>query len=115
MANSYQEFLSRIDPLQAEVVNYFDQLFTSKLGISRKIRFRVPFYDYNSWICYLNPIKKNAIELCFLDGIAMAKSFPLLDMKDRKKVSGITIAVNEDIPAELIIDMLNHAISLNKA
>jgi len=114
MPNSYQEFLSRVDPLQAEVVSYLDQLFLSMPGVNRKIRFRVPFYDYNSWFCYLNPIKTEEIELCFLKGVPMSENFPMLDLKNRKMVSGLTIAVDKDIPQELIVDMLNHAISLNK-
>ncbi len=114
MTNSYQEFISRIDPLQAEVITYLDQEFTAIDGLTRKIRYRVPFYDYNNWICYLNPIKSTGIELCFLEGNKMTKSFPILDRKDRKMVSGLTLDVNDDLPIDLIIDMINQAISLNK-
>lgn len=109
---SFQDFLEKIDPLQAEVVDYLNTLFLEMEGVSRKIRYRVPFYDFKSWICYLNPVGKAQIELCFLDGIKMCESYPLLDMKNRKAIAGYTIEVNQDLEKDLIVDMVKHAIRL---
>jgi len=111
---SFHDFLEKIDPMQAEVVSYLDNLFLSIEGVSKKMRYRIPFYDYKSWICYLNPLDKNQLELCFLDGLLMLESFPSLDQKDRKAIAGYTIQVNQDLEQELILNMVNHAISLKK-
>ena len=113
MAKSYQEFLANIGPMQAEVIAYLDQQFTTIEGVARKMRYSIPFYDYNSWICYLNPLKSSGVELCFLEGVKMTESFPILDLKGRKMASGLSIDVNDDLPIDLILDMINHAISLN--
>lgn len=109
---SYQEFLESIDPLQAEVITYLDSLFIGQTGVNRKMCYRVPFYDYNKWFCYLNPIGKEEIEICFLDGQLMAEQFSELDTKGRKMVSGLKLSVKEDLPQILILDLLKYAISL---
>ena len=78
----------------------------------RKMRYRVPFYDKNTWICYLNRVKNDQLELCFLEGRLMADKFPSLDMKNRKKVSGITIDPLSDLPLE-VMEMIKFAIRLD--
>ena len=100
---TYIEFLEKIDPLQAELISALNRAFTEDLGMTRKIRYKIPFYDYGSWICYLNPIKKSHVDLCFMDGKALAKTFPILDMKQRKMVSSIRLDTRQDIPAEVSI------------
>lgn len=110
---SYQAFIAQLDTLQAECIAYLDQRFRAVDGVTRKMRYKVPFYDYGKWICYLNPVGKTQIELCFLDGILMAEAFPALDIRGRKKVSGLMIDVESDIEEKTIVDMLQYAISLN--
>lgn len=79
------------------------------------MRYNVPFYDYNTWICYLNPIGKEMLELCFLEGKEMKNQFPELDMKGRKSVSGMSFPVDKDLPQALISQLINYAISLKMA
>ena len=111
---SYQEFLESLDPMQAEVIAYLDKLFTEQEGVSRKMRYGVPFYDYNNWFCYINPAGSEEIELCFLDGIMLAEQYPELDTKGRKMVAGLKLNVNEDLPQQLILKLLNSAIGLKR-
>lgn len=112
---TYPDFLESIEPLQAELITYLDKMILDKDVTSRKMRFRVPFYDANNWFCYLNPKGKEQIEICFLAGKEMQKSFPILQLRGRKMVSGLHFHVNEDLPQETIIDMIETAIRLNKS
>lgn len=111
---AFADFLESLEPLQAELIAYLDTLILENKGTSRKMRFRVPFYDAKNWFCYLNPKGKEQIELCFLAGKAMQKSFPILQLRGRKMVSGLYFHVNDDLPQEIIIDMIEKAIRLNK-
>jgi len=83
-------------------------------GVSRKIRYRIPFYDFKKWICYLNPIKEEGIEICFLEGQKMSVEFEELDLRGRKKVAGMIIDANNDVDLVLILKMIRFAIDLNK-
>jgi len=110
----YSDFIEGLPQIQAGIYTYMDQLILKHEGTSRKIRYRIPFYDYNSWFCYINPVKVHQAELCFLRGVEMKASFPILNQKKRKMVTGLLLDGNEDFPHELIVDLINHAISLNK-
>lgn len=110
---SYQEFLESINPMQAELISYVDRCFLEVDGVGRKMRYKIPFYDYKTWICYLNPQGKNHVELCFLYAKKLQQHFPILQFKGRKMVAGLMLDAEEDIPAQIIIDILNMAISLN--
>lgn len=114
MDNSYSSFIDSIHPLQAELIEYLDKTILGIEGTTRKIRFKVPFYDYNSWFCYLNPKDAQHIELCFLKGKLMKEQHHILEMKGRKMVSGLTLQVNEDIQHKIIVQLVETAISLNK-
>lgn len=109
---TFLDFMENLNEAQSSLIGYLDKQFLAQEGITRKMRFRIPFYDYNKWICYLNPVKKSQVELCFLNGIAMHEHFPSLDVRGRKKVSGLMIYADQDVPIALIIDMLEVSKSL---
>lgn len=106
------DFIESINEQQSGLIEYLDKQFLAQEGITRKIRFRIPFYDFDKWICYLNPVKQDQVELCFLDGVAMKEMFPSLDARGRKKVSGLMMNVSNDIPIDVIIEMITAAKSL---
>lgn len=62
---TFFDFLEGLDEAQAGLIGYLDKEFLAQEGITRKIRYRIPFYDFNKWICYLNPVKDKQVELCF--------------------------------------------------
>nr|WP_262914208.1 DUF1801 domain-containing protein [Portibacter lacus] len=88
-------------------------LFLSYPNVGIKIRFGIPFYDYKTWICYLNPLKKEAgAELVFLKGKILQETFPFLKSKGRKMVAGIKLTTINDADLEQIITVFEEAISL---
>ena len=112
---TFDIFIDDLNETQQEIVLHLDQLFMDYPEVTRKIRFKVPFYFYKSWLCYLNPLKKNGqIELCFLAGHKMSDMHGLLDSKGRKMVSGISINTIKDIDPELIMDYFYQAIVLDE-
>jgi hypothetical protein len=66
------------------------QLLMTYPGITCKLRFRVPFYGGRKWICYINPIKKNGVEVCFIKGFELSPK-PQLQAFKRTMVKGISI------------------------
>ncbi len=103
------EFHEKLTPEQLELSLYIDKLFLDIAGVSRKIRYRVPFYDYNKWICYLNPQSHNHFELCFLDGKALSKTHPELQIKGRKMVAGLLLDAKSDLDIPLILSIFDTA------
>lgn len=100
--------------MQAELITYVDKRFLEMDGVGRKMRYKIPFYDHGTWICYLNPVRQSHVELCFLKGQPLVNAYPVLDMRGRKMVAGLMLDPEADIPIDMAIDILNMAISLNR-
>ena len=108
------EFLSRLSEKQLTLFYYLDGLIKTFPGISTKIRYKIPFYDYYSWVCYINPIKTEGVELCFIKGKELSNSHGLLKSKDRKMIAGITLENLEDISEESLIETIAEALYLDE-
>ena len=114
MPKSFSQFQDGLTSEQLGLFLYLDKLFTEIEGVTRKMRYGVPFYDYGQWICYINPRPKEKAELCFLDGNKLISHYPILQTKDRKRVAGLTLDANQDIDIELILSIFDTAILLVK-
>lgn len=108
------EFIFSYEGNQKEILLYFHDLFTQELKLGSKIRYRIPFYDGESWICYINPKRGGAVELCFLKGKELSNKSGLLQSKDRKQIAGISFYKLDDIPFEALLETLHEAIALDK-
>ncbi len=109
-----QEFIMQQQDEQRDILLYLDALISAYPGITSKIRYKIPFYDGKSWICYLNPLKKGGIELVFLRGNELSNEQGILDAKGRKQVRGISCHRLEDIPEEAVREILEEAILLDE-
>jgi len=105
------EFLATLSEEQLAVFEYIDKQLLD-LGLTRKIRYKVPFYDHHKWMCYINPQKNGNLELCFLEGRQLLKVNPALNSKKRKMVAGYEIIVHEDIDIDLIMEIVQNAMTL---
>jgi hypothetical protein len=85
-----------------------------QLELEDKIKFKIPFYYHKSWICYLNPIKKEAVELVFLCGKELSNQQGLLQAKERKQVAGITFSKRGDIPKDQVYEIIQEALMLDE-
>ena len=82
--------------------------------VTSKIRYRIPFYFRKSWICYINPIKKDGIEFCFLRANELSNETGILNFKRRKQVAGVEIYDHQKIPENQIVEVLNEAFLLDQ-
>lgn len=113
MAN-VEDFIDQLENEQREIMLYFHELLAHQLELEGKIRFNIPFYYHKSWICYLNPIKNDAVELAFLLGKELSNDQGLLEAKDRKQVAGITFSRVEEIPKDAVYEIIQEALMLDE-
>ena len=98
---------------QKLILEHLHNLITSFPEITYKIRYRIPFYDRKSWICYLNPVKKNGIEIAFVRANELSNENGLLDFKNRKQVAGIIYYHLNEIKEEALLEILEEAFLLD--
>ena len=109
-----EEYIHRIEnPHHQHLIYHIHHLLMTFSGISAKLRYRVPFYDGKKWICYINPIKKNGVEVCFIKGFQLKERPELLAGK-RTMIKGISIfQINEENLA-LIAEVFEEALLLDE-
>lgn len=112
--NHVEDFIHQYEGAQREVLKYFHHLLALELGLTDKIRFRIPFYYQKTWICYLNPTKKGGVELAFVRGNELSNDMGLLDNKGRKQVYGIEFQLVSKIPEDEILTVIQEAMILDE-
>jgi len=110
-----EAYIYNLQGQQREITLYLHQLICSLPGVQARIRYRIPFYYYHSWMCYLNPKKKGGIELAFIRGNELSNAYGLLSFRDRKQVAGIIYYHVSDISPESLMEVLQEAMLLNEA
>lgn len=109
-----ENFIYQFEGKQRELLLYFHNLLTEQLGLSVKIRYKIPFYDGKSWICYLNPTKNNKVEIAFVRGNELSNAQGLLDSKGRKQVYGMEFETISEIPHFAVNEVIQEAILLDE-
>lgn len=82
--------------------------------MAAKIRYRIPFYYGQSWICYLNPQKKGGLEVAFLRANELTEVQDLLDFKGRSQVAGLTLHQLSDLDNPILDLVIQEAILLDR-
>lgn len=110
---TYEEFLSNQNEETIPIIETLDQIFLTYPNMSRKIRYKIPFYDHKTWICYINPIRKGkGVEVVFLNGKILQSTFPYLEDKGRKLVAGVTVTEVTDEKLESILPVFEESMLL---
>lgn len=112
--NAVLDFIYHHEGMQKDLLLYFHQMISGNPGVTFKISYRIPFYYRKSWICYLNPLKNDGIELAFIRGNELSNNHGLLEAKGRKQVSGITFYRLTDIPENAVQEILQEALLLDE-
>ena len=99
---------------QNAILQYLHELFMAYPNITGKIRYKIPFYYQKSWICYLNPVKDDRVELAFTRGNELSNEQGLLQSNGRKQVYGIIFSSVEEIPEAVIHEIFQEAILLDE-
>ncbi len=108
--NPVENYIYHREDPEKEIMIILHDLFL-EMGLVPKIRFKIPMYYHQSWICYVNPLKKGGVELCFLHGYKLDDPSGILDSKGRKIVCGISIRNPNQIAikeiSEFVLQSLN--------
>ena len=112
--HSVEEYIYDLRGQQKAVMEYLHQLLETYPGITSKIRYKVPFYYRKSWICYLNPVKGDQVELSFTRGNELSNEQGILDFRGRKQVAGILFPSVESIKTDVIAEIIQEAIMLDE-
>ena len=111
---SVEDYIYSFEGNEQEVLLYFNELLMAFPTVTCKIRYKIPFYYQNTWVCYLNPVKPSKIALCFLRGYEMSNEQGLLESKGRKQVSSVDFSSLDEIPKEAIREVINEALFLDE-
>ncbi len=83
-------------------------------GIELKERYKIPFYYRNSWICYINPIKKGGVEIVFIHGNELSNYSGILSGAGRKQVMGVIYKKPNEIDHEALLTTIHEALLLDE-
>lgn len=111
--SAVEVYIAEQEPTQKQIMNILHDLIMRYDRMSAKIRFRIPFYYQKSWVCYLNPVKNNGVELCFVRANELSNENGHLNFKDRKQVAGITYYSHKNIDENIINEVLSEALILD--
>ena len=108
-------FIESKEGMQREILTFLHSFICTYPNVVDKIRYKIPFYYRKSWICYLNPIKKNGIELAFTRGNELSNEQGILQTKGRKQISGFEIYDVKEIDEELLHEIFQEAFILDES
>ena len=109
-----ENFILDLEGEQKDIMEHLHHLLGTFPGITSKIRYKIPFYYCRSWICYLNPVKGNQVELAFIRGIELSNEQGLLEFRGRKQVAGIVLRSASSIKIPAITEIIQEAIMLDE-
>lgn len=112
--SAVEDFIFRHEGNQREIMLYFHRMLTSFPTVTTAIKYRLPFYDQNTWVCYLSPLKNGKVSLSFIRGYELSNEQGLLESKGRKQVLSIDFESVDEIPKEAIREIINEALFLDE-
>jgi hypothetical protein len=104
--------LSRKEPVRS-LLEYLHRLLLD-YQLQPKIAYGIPMYYGHKWVCYLNPLKDDQLELAFPRAKEFTDPSGLLDFRDRKMVAGLILDPVEDLPIAAVKDILEAALALDQ-
>lgn len=109
---SIQAFFDRLDEERRLIALVLHEIIVGvDDAVTTKMRYRIPFYDKDTWFCYINPLKRGGVELCFLYADRLDDTSGILDFRGRKMVGGITCRSVDAIPYDEVVDLLQQAVT----
>ncbi len=98
---------------QRAVLEYLHGLLMAQPEVHAKIRYKIPFYSRNSWVCYTN-LREGGVELAFIQGAELSNEQGLLQARGRKMVTGVVFHSVEDIPEAALLEVIQEALLLDE-
>ncbi len=112
--STISSFILEFDGQQKAILSFLHDRLIDYHGLRQDIKYKIPMYYNKSWVCYLNPIKKNGIELAFIKGHQLSNDQGILQMKKRKMVAGVDFYEVNQIPLKSIDEIIQEALILDE-
>jgi len=108
-----EAYILDLEQPQRNIMEYLHQLLMANPEVTCNIRYKIPFYSRNSWVCYTNP-RDGGIELAFVQGAELSNEQGLLQARGRKMVTGVVFQSVDDIPEEALLEVIQEALLLDE-
>lgn len=108
-----EDYIYQLEGQQKEIMQILHDLFTLEFNLEAKIRYKIPFYFGNTWICYLNPMKEDKVDFAIVRGREISDGNGLLESRGRKMVRSIAFSNTNEIPLDTLREILEEAIFLD--
>jgi hypothetical protein len=112
--DAVRDYIEQFDDEQKETMLYLHEFLSCFPGIHSKITYNIPFYYRKSWICYLNPVKNQGVELAFTRGNELSNQQGVLISAGRKQVRGLIFNKESDINLSLVNEIFQEAVLLDE-
>lgn len=106
-------YILGLEGQQKAIINALHHHLDQTTDLRSSISYGIPFYHRKSWVCYLNPIKNDGIEMVFTRGHRLSNEQGLLDRKGRKLVAGISLYDVAELPMKAINEIVQEALLLD--
>jgi len=109
-----QDYILQLEnPKHAELMDGAHNLIESLVPqVQSSIKWRIPYYEYVSHMCYLTPQKNGGIELCFVHGKYLSNEAGLLLSKKRKFVRSLLINSLEELYQDVVAETILEAVTV---
>ena len=114
MSAAVEAYIEEREGRQQQIFRLLHDWLITYPEVTAKIRYRIPFYFRNTWVCYLNPKGLEAVELVFIRGKELSNEQGLLEDHGRKMVSGYFCTDPSSIPFDLLEEILMEAFYLDE-
>tara|TARA_B100001109_G_C18861961_1_gene474491 strand:+ start:2375 stop:2725 length:351 start_codon:yes stop_codon:yes gene_type:complete len=111
--NEVEEFILSQDEKKREMLFYFHALFVEKYQLRPQLNFGIPFYYKKKWVLYLNPKKREGVDLCFTYAYKFEKYKEELDGEGRKQIRSRMFFELEEIDENEVDRWLNEALRID--
>lgn len=109
------DYIWGLEGAQRELVLSLHRMLTSEWGLNARIRYKIPFYDGKTWICYLSPVRGGRVELAFARGNELSNAQGILESKGRKQVYGLEFGSLAEVPMQALREVIQEAILLDQS
>lgn len=109
-----EEFMYQYEGEQKSILDYFHHMLTEEIGLTCKMRWKLPFYFRNSWIVYLNPKEDGIVEFAYVRGNELSNANGLMEFKNRKQIMSTEIKSLKSMPIDGILENLQEALMVDE-
>lgn len=98
---------------QVQIIKFIHNELLNYPAIECKIKFKIPFFYKNTWIAYLNPIKKDGIEFCIVRAKEIPSISEFVNYKKRTMIAGISYYSIKEIDFNILHFVFQEAYQLD--